>query len=149
MALTANPLLTFATSDNNAEVGSVSVRVAPIVGDDYSTVLTATVSVFTALVNGTPKEKGVYDRLIDTNRLIGAAASDKGHKWRITFRDNVTGRLGNVTVPTANPLLRRTASDDLDSTLTVYSDLVTNVNTYWKHPVTGNAVTFESCVYEG
>jgi hypothetical protein len=146
MALTDQPLYTLATSDNNAQVGTVSIRVTAVT--DYTTAQTAITATLMALVNGTKKEEGVYDRALDSNRLIGAPASDKSHTWKVVFRDNVTGRLASVKIPTANPLLRLTGSDALDPALTVYTDLVTNVNTYWKHPVTGNAVTFESCTYE-
>ena len=147
MALENQPLFTIGLSDNNAKVGTASVRLE--VTTDYDTAESATAAAIMGIVNGSKKEQGVYDRDIDPNRLIGSGVSDKGHTWKVVARDVTTGRLFSVTIPTANGNLRKTASDELDPTLTAYTNLVTNVNTYWRHPVTGNAVVFESCTYNG
>lgn len=147
MALTNQPMVTLGLADNNAEVKTTSVRVA--VAMDYDTAESAIAAAFMGIVNGTKKEQGTYDRDYDNNRVIGIKASDVGHTWTITHRDTVTGRLGTIKVPTANGLLRKDASDELDPTSEAYTDLVAAVNTYVRNSQTGNAVVFESCIYNG
>lgn len=146
MALTNQPMVQLGLADNNAKVRSTSIRVA--VATDYDTAESDIVGAWMGLVNGSKKEQGTYDRDIETNRVIGIKASDSNHKWRISYRDNTTGRVESHTVPTANYMLRGTDTDELDTTLAAYTDLVAAVNTYYRSSA-GNAVTFVSCVYEG
>lgn len=146
MSLLLNPLFTIATSDNNAEVGAVSFAIDG--GADGDTLQSAGITAIMAMVNGTQKEHGIYMRSIDPLRLIGAAASDKGHKWRVTFRDTVTGRLETKTIPTANGTLRLTASDAMNPALSAYTGFKTWLETYATSSA-GNAVVLESIVYEG
>ena len=147
MALTNQPLMTIGLADNSAEVKSVSVRLA--VAADYDTAESALAAAVMGVVNGTKKEQGTYDRDYDNNRVIGSQVSDVGHTWLVTHRDTVTGRLGTFRIPTANGNLRKTASDELDPTTQAYGDLVAAVNSYVRNSSTGNAVVFESCVYNG
>lgn len=147
MALAASPMITIATSDNNAEVGSVSFR-TPVVAD-YAPAVLAMRNAVMGVVNGLEKEKGAYDRVIDDLRLIGPSTSDKGHKWRVTYRDSVTGRLESKTIPTANPLLRKVGSDEMDPANAAYTALKTAIELNVVHSQTGNAVILESVVYEG
>lgn len=146
MALAQSPMVTVATSDNNAEVGSVSFRID--VALDYAGPKLSIRNAVMATVNGLEKENGVYDRFTDDLRLLGPQTSDKGHKWRVTYRDNVTGRLESKTIPTANPLLRKTGSDEMDPLNAAYTGLKTAIETNVRHSQTGNAVTLESVIYE-
>lgn len=146
MAIAASPLFTIATSDNNASVGSVSFRVAVLA--DYAVPEGALTIAIMGVVNGVKKEQGVYDRQIDDLRLIGPNTSDKGHKWRVTYRDIVTGRLESKTIPTANPLLRKPASDAMDTAAPAYTALKNAIETHVQSSV-GNDVLLESVVYEG
>lgn len=146
MALTNQPQVILALADNNAKVGSVSVKVE--VALDYDTAESAIAAALMGVVNGAKKEQGTYDRDYDNNRVLGIKVSDKGHTWVITARDTVNGRLTTWRVPTANGNLRKDASDELDPTLAASTALVTAVNTYFLSN-DGNPVIFESCVYNG
>lgn len=146
MALVDKPLLTLAFADNNAKVGAVSFALD--VQNDYDTAESALRIAVTGVVNGSLKEHGVYDRTIEENRVIGIKASDKGHKWRLTVRDTVTGRIETYGIPTANYLLRGTDTDEMDMTLPSAQALKTAVETHMVSTVF-NPVVFVSCMYEG
>lgn len=146
MAFQTQPLVYEAFADNNAKVKQASIRVAVAV--DYDTAEAAITAAWEGLANGTPKEKGTTDREVNPVRVIGIKASDSNHKWRISYRDTVTGNVESHTIPTANYLLRATDSDALDTTLDAYTDIVAAVNTYYRSS-RGNAVVFVSCMYEG
>ena len=146
MALSNQPQVILGLADNNAKVGTVSVKVA--VAMDYDTAESSIAAALMGIVNGAKKEQGTYDRDYDTNRVLGIKASDKGHTWVITGRDTVNGRLTTWRIPTANGLLRKDASDELNPTLEAYDALVTAVETYFRSN-DGNSVVFESCVYNG
>jgi hypothetical protein len=146
MAFDSVKQFTFATSDNNAQIGAVSVRLADAA--DSAVVVPALATAFGGLVNGLVKEKTYSERLLDPLRLIGPAVSNKTDYWRVYALDSVTGRIFSFRIPTANRLLRATGSDNMDKTLGAYTAFKAAIEANAVSP-DGNAFTlFEEIVFE-
>lgn len=145
MAMADRPLFQFATSDNNAKVGSVSFPLTE--SADYDLAETALTAALEGIVNGLTKEHGVYDRTIDNGRLLAPKAADKNHAWRISVRDTVTADIDTFKVPTANYLLRADDSDAINKTLPAYATLKSAVETHVRSR-NDNPVVLVDVMYE-